>query len=1177
MKKSLLYTPLLLSLIAFLWVAKPLYLAQEQVFTVPEYSPPTSPKAKYFPLQFTDESLKWGLIAQHRQSSKFISSFVESLGAGICILDINNDGWMDVFVVGGSGFTREYGKAAWWHKSYGNRLFLNKQGKYLKDISESFKFNKMHTSMGCAAGDLNGDNYTDLIVSGLDGHFLYANNGKGIFSPIENSELTESNMWATQAAFADVNNDGLVDFYGSHFVKYHKGEKTFEQNQGFTNAHDVGFSPRLYDPQMNHLYINQGDFKFVKAKNNNLIKSNTGRSLGARWQDFNQDGALDLLVLNEFDSVNRLFLGDNSGGFSEAKTLHRSLQISGSRDVVIGELTDGSEQAFFFTQGAGKRNTLLGQNKSEQKHSDNKQRYTELSDAAKVSKKEFLYASSWGAVGADLNNDGSTDIYLANGRGLPDPDASHVTQRQNNLVYTNTHDGKFIVQSGEDPKVSGMSSRGVVTADLNNDGQLEILISNNNDAVQLMEISNEYQHHWIGLSLSEKKDWQGGKIIVSGANRKFVHHISYKQNLFSQSDPRIHFGLGDWASAVDIMLISRQGEELLFTNVIPDHYYYINFENSNIQPIDYSQKKPLLKPYFTIATDEELINWARLLLNTEPVNKNDVINLWQVANSSVKKEILSLVKSSTSPLALYLQFDALRSNNSSLIKQAIDILAVQELEFSISWLTPLLSHNDHSVVCRVASTLRFFFDEEEAVVYRKQLSVAPMLRQLPQASPQSQSCILDAIAAAENKRAISGLIVLLANTTHHEVLTKTIRALGLLRDSEAISTILKVLEKHPKPDILTSGFIALSRLDYPQLEALMNTYFIQELAHTIKIESENKNSNQESKLLSRMATLHQIYTHEEATVIPKAWLLKITKNLEDYVNKTSSPSVLQQYLTVLASSRDSRFYLTSKVYLNHGDAETEQAAVTATLTLANAKQGEALESKILGMSHDRQKTILRTLNQKHHFSLSFIKHLVKRYQVKHSIAVLDIATLMNSRDLENFLSLLMKKLTPDQQTVIMKYLLEKEISLHKIPEYLLLKRGLNFDATFLQWYYRFVTPVSEQNHVLKIRLKLNSVLFDPELAIKDKTSLIKLAAKRDEYVANQYFDIYKDHVSIDEMLEIIELVSYKTRSNKLKKLVLNWLETKKMLSKVQILRASVILPVSTTEDVLHYLQNLKVQ
>src|SRR5690606_618274 len=141
----------------------------------------SNPSASPSPPVFADRTLDVGLHFIHQQGDEHLAGVDETLGPGACAFDYDNDGWMDLFLVNGSGHTRYYGKSHWWQTSQGNALFRNVGGKRFVDVTEASGLAVQMWGMGCVTGDVDNDGDPDLLVTGRDASFFYKNNGDGTF------------------------------------------------------------------------------------------------------------------------------------------------------------------------------------------------------------------------------------------------------------------------------------------------------------------------------------------------------------------------------------------------------------------------------------------------------------------------------------------------------------------------------------------------------------------------------------------------------------------------------------------------------------------------------------------------------------------------------------------------------------------------------------------------------------------------------------------------------------------------------------------------------------------------------------------------------------------------------------------------------------------------------------
>ena len=272
------------------------------------------------PSLFRDATWEWGLIAQHQQRRDHLTGLSDTLGAGACVLDINNDGWMDVLLVGGSGQRREHGAANWWQTPRGHRLFQNNSGRGFIDITQGSGL-VPSWGMGCATGDLDGDGDEDVVITGFNGAQLYENTGAGKFQIVSGSGL-DGGGWASSATIADFNQDGRLDIYINAYLDYQRGARTFEALSGFKSLTPADFNPRLYDPLPNRMLINQGGLRFEDRAEAWGVGNPEGRSLQSIWWP----AASKLVVLNDAGSPLVQFQQGKANDFSRQADGWRSTE-----------------------------------------------------------------------------------------------------------------------------------------------------------------------------------------------------------------------------------------------------------------------------------------------------------------------------------------------------------------------------------------------------------------------------------------------------------------------------------------------------------------------------------------------------------------------------------------------------------------------------------------------------------------------------------------------------------------------------------------------------------------------------------------------------------------------------------------------------------------------------------
>lgn len=787
----------------------------------------TTPSATTLPpAQFTDVSLDWQMVPTHQQLSTHLTDLTETLGSGLCALDANNDGWMDIFFIGGSGHTRDYGRKAWWLNPSGNRLLLNQGGKYFVDATAQAGLTTRHVGMGCAVADFDNDGLRDLLVTGVGNNFLYRNDGNGHFTDVSATSGLLRDHWSTGVAVADFNRDGLVDIYIGNYILYRKGARAFEAMSGFKATRDGPFDPTLYDPEPNRLYVNQGGFQFLDQAAQMQVADSQGRSLGARWVDVNDDRWPDLLVINDHGSSNKLFLNQQGKSFVPADKRYAPLEVDGVHDVQLGDFNNDGHDDFFMTRGSGHPPILLQRSGDEPGAGTGPARYVDAARAAGLVSSRSLAFTGWSATPGDFNNDGFIDLYLANGSMLPDIDSPFVSLAQPNELFLNRNGTSFVAQSATPRPSHPYSSRGSVAVDLDNDGILEILVSNNNNQLQILKNSDPGAA-WIGLDFSPNQDATNfGAIIEATSDRQTLRKILRPAlGFLSQGDPRVVFGLGEADKINRLRIRWPDGHISDFADLQAGSYYRVHKTDNRIVRIDSAQAS---QPHNLILapgrySDSALSDIAWMLMQRPEENRELIDDLWTQASSKIRAAMLAHIGASMDKRLLNLAMKALSASDPEILLLAIETARKAELEAGVARLIPLLRHSDPRVQCATADAFRFFFDEEEAVTQRKRLAVSPLIRLLETGSDQATICAANALAAAERQRAVLALLDQLGKRDSPLVKAAVMRALGLIRDTRAIPH-LHYWINHPaaSPSMIANGLIALARLNDPQLPAVFD-------------------------------------------------------------------------------------------------------------------------------------------------------------------------------------------------------------------------------------------------------------------------------------------------------------------------------------------------------------------
>ncbi|MCP4234747.1 MAG: hypothetical protein GY770_14390 [Aestuariibacter sp.] len=900
------------------------------------------------PVVFEDASLEWKLLAAHAQSSKHLTALTETLGGGVCAFDFNRDGWMDVFFVGGSGHSRHYGRKVWWNNASGNRLLLNKHGRYFEDVTETAGLSKRIWGMSCAVADFDNDGFGDLLVTGVNSNTLYKNNGDGKFVDITAQSGIDSSHWSTSSSLGDFNGDGLLDIYVTNYIRYQKGARTFERTSGFKTTGHVDFDPTLYDPEPNQLYLNHGDFKFVDVAEEAGVLNALGRSLGARWVDLNGDRWLDLIVINDHNSPNQVFISNQGRTFERGQEGYAAFEVAGAHDLAVGDFSRNGQFDFFMSRGMSHAPVLLSR-------VDENSPYVDLAWNSGLAQASRLPYTGWGNVAADFNNDGWLDLYVANGMMMPDIDSHFVPQAQQNSLYLNQGDQRFslarpAVVASANLQQRPFSSRSVITVDLDNDGRLELIVGNNNDPLQVLTNRVDNRQSWIGLDLLTHNiaaEVYGAVLEISTESYTYRQIVHAKQSFLAQGDPRVHFGLGNSTGVKELVLNWPDGKVSRFENLVPNQYFSIDKSNDTITPLETAGADRLDLHFVSRLSESELAAYARLLLRASPAKAQDELNrVWQTGGQSIKEMLLSGIEKQWDFRYAFMLRQALQSDVVSLRVQAIEILRQAELEPGVAWLLPLLEDSSLEVRCAAAHTFAVFFDEEEAVTHRKHLAISSLIKLLENDTGEARVCAANALARAESKRAILPLLKLLDDEKSVTARAAAARALGLIRDTRSRAGLISTVRDHETPaQVVASALIALRRLNEADLPMLLE--FVLSPGQAVREIGYATRSYQ---------ILTYLLSHPDGIVLPRKLLQGKLKSLLDLDRslpglagsrgKTHTIAILQ----AIAAARLAARLGNVTDMLDHPDVEVQLSALQTLAALNTAQSKRLLEKFLEGSS-----------------------------------------------------------------------------------------------------------------------------------------------------------------------------------------------------------------------------------
>ena len=490
---------------------------------------------------FVEVLPRTGITFQHDNAASSEKYFIETMGAGCGWIDYNQDGFLDAYFVQGAGTPHYKPKQPLHSALYRN----NGDGTFQEVTQEAGVGADGLFGTGVASADYDNDGFPDLYVIGWNRSILYRNNADGTFTDVtEPAGVANQGKWGSSAAFFDYDKDGHLDFMVANYVNWSPDNNIFcgEKRPGYRSY----CHPDVYQGEMPTLYHNNGDGTFSDVTQPSGVGGEPGKGLGLVAADFDNDGWTDIFQAN--DTIrNFLFMNNRDGTFRDVSIL---AGVGFSEDGVA-EAGMGTDAADF--NGDGWLDiyvTHLDFELDRLYQNNGDETFDDVTYRSRIGNHVILY-SGFGTRFLDYDNDGRVDLFIANGHILDNIHLFHeeVTYAEPNLMFRNVGKGHFENVSerlGPDFSVPRVS-RGAAVGDYDNDGDLDILISNNGQAPQLLRNEGGNGSHWLEVHLQGTRsnlDGIGARLKLISGDLAQIRDAKGGMSYQAAQDRRIHFGLG---------------------------------------------------------------------------------------------------------------------------------------------------------------------------------------------------------------------------------------------------------------------------------------------------------------------------------------------------------------------------------------------------------------------------------------------------------------------------------------------------------------------------------------------------------------------------------------------------------------------------------------------------------
>ena len=509
------------------------------------------------PIVFEDITKKAGLESfHHRSGTPEKRSIIETPGSGVALLDYDNDGWLDIYLLNGSTLAAVQGKES----PPRAMLFHNNHDGTFTDVTDKAGVGNQRWGFGVAVGDYDNDGWPDIYVANYGKNRLYHNNHDGTFTDVAEKAGVTLGGWSTGPTWGDYDHDGRLDLFVPGYVKFDAdhppiaGQGSIPPNFCQFRGIAVMCGPRGLPGERDHLFHNNGDGTFTDVSVKAGVSDPDGYyGLAAVFVDVDDDGWVDLLVAND-STPNYLYRNRHDGTFEDVSygsgfALSEDGREQASMGIAVGDYNHDGKVDFFTTTFSDDYKTLY--------RNDGGGNFSDVTYGTGLADPTVPFLA-WGTGFLDFDNDGWLDIFVVNGHVYPEVDRQDwgTTWAERPQLFRNLDGSKF----REVPPATGsgladvITGRGAAFGDLFNDGHIDVVINDVDSPPTLLRNVLKNGNHWLTLKLiggaKSPRDAIGAKVFLTAAGVRQRADVFSGGSYSSSSDQRAHFGLGA-ATTVD--------------------------------------------------------------------------------------------------------------------------------------------------------------------------------------------------------------------------------------------------------------------------------------------------------------------------------------------------------------------------------------------------------------------------------------------------------------------------------------------------------------------------------------------------------------------------------------------------------------------------------------------------